>query len=116
MRYRYLVVPVAAALAVALLAWASAAGPKHPGPAIGKAGGTTRAAVPQTIPPILYNQNDNNQGLSLNGQDYDVQFSTFSLQEADDFTITGGQTWKIQQIDVTGVDHGPGVPFATVEI
>ena len=75
-----------------------------------------RAAVSPSIPPVLYSQNDNPQGLSLNGQDYDVQFSTFSLQEADDFTITGGQTWKLQQIDVAGVDHGPGVPFATVEI
>ena len=120
MRYRFPLIVGAAVLAVALTAWTSSASDGR-GSAHGSLGkpvarGGAKAPAEAATAPILYSQYDNLTGLNIISQDFDVQNSTFSEQVADDFTVTGGQTWKIQQIDVAGVDHGPGVPMVTVEI
>ena len=52
---------------------------------------------------LLYNQNSNDEGNAINSQNFSRTFSTYNDQAADDFVIPKAQTWKIREVDVTGV-------------
>ena len=58
---------------------------------------------PLTRANILYNQNSDDAGSPLNSQNYTSGSSQFNDQAADDFVIPKGQTWRITEVDVTGV-------------
>jgi hypothetical protein len=120
MRYRSLVILVAALVTVSLTTWSGlAAGAQHDSAAkrtakiILRGHGTTHAA-PATA-PILYSQYDNPNSQQILGQNFEVGHSTWDSQSADDFTVPPGQTWRIKQVDVAGFTYGL-VPRATVEI
>ena len=71
--------------------------------------GTSRAvnpadalADPLNPAAVLYEQFDN-QSLNLAGsQQFEPTFSRYDDQTADDFTVPGGETWVIDQVQVAG--------------
>lgn len=59
---------------------------------------------------VLYDQNSNDSGLGVVSQNFESSFDTFDNQDADDFTVPDGTTWKVSEVDVTGLyfdGHGP---------
>lgn len=50
----------------------------------------------------LYSQNDNDGGFNVPSL-FDSTYSAYNDQAADDFVIPIGRTWKIREVDVTGV-------------
>lgn len=59
------------------------------------------AASPANEPyAVLWNQNSN-FGEGVNSQNYGI--AEYNDAAADDFTIPAGQTWRIAEVDVTGV-------------
>ena len=78
---------------------------------------------------VLYNQNSNDSGTFVNSQNFSST-TYYDDQGADDFVVPQGRTWKVKEVDVTGVyfngsgsansvnvifyknDHGaPGAPL-----
>ncbi|HEX4079279.1 MAG TPA: hypothetical protein VHX61_10470 [Rhizomicrobium sp.] len=62
---------------------------------------------------VLYNQNRDGDGYSVNSQIYDLTYTSgvytvYNDQAADDFVVPQGRTWKVTEIDVTG--SGSGTP------
>jgi hypothetical protein len=52
----------------------------------------------------LYNQNNDDFGQAVLSENYtDGDFTTYDSYGADDFAIPRGHTWKIDEVDVTGV-------------
>jgi hypothetical protein len=103
----------------AVLAWASAsaASPAGSHPLTTSAGFNVQALPPQLpqrpYAKTLYNQNSNDSGTGVDSQCSESPctgaYGDYS-QGADDFVIPKGQTWKIGEVDVTGVyynGYGP---------
>ena len=89
-------------------------------------GGVASAATPslssghhaaKSLPPhsaaaVLYDQNNNDGGTGVTSQNFESSFDVYDNQGADDFTVPAGTTWKITEVDVTGVYYngsGPAV-------
>jgi hypothetical protein len=73
--------------------------------------GRVRAAKPAGIGllPVIYNQNNNDQGVGISSQNFEASFDAFDDAAADDFTVPAGQKWVIRSVIVTGVYfNGPG--------
>ncbi|HEY6577926.1 MAG TPA: hypothetical protein VIY09_01260 [Rhizomicrobium sp.] len=65
--------------------------------------GAPVAAKPVHEPDtVLWNQNSNFGG-SVNSQNYGSGFEEYTDAAADDFAVPSGQTWRIAEVDVTGV-------------
>jgi hypothetical protein len=116
MRKRYVGWTVAVAAALALMAWSGitagaqdgSAGTKAGQPRVGgHAAPHAPGAVPAAVPPLLYNQYDNVSGNYVTSQNFEVDYSTFDAQLADDFVVPSGQTWGITEVDLAGVEDGP---------
>ena len=52
---------------------------------------------------VLYDQNDSDDGIGIVSQNFESSFDAYDAQAADDFTVPAGDTWKIKEVDVTGV-------------
>jgi hypothetical protein len=58
---------------------------------------------------VLYDQNSDSQGYSDISQNFESSFDAYDSQGADDFTVPSGSTWKVSEVDVTGLYfNGPG--------
>jgi hypothetical protein len=104
--------PLLAAAAVIALVAGSAAVTAQPMAAFA---GPAASPVVRHSPAItvLYNQNSDGDGYSVNSQIYDLTYTSgvytaYNDQAADDFVVPQGKTWKITEIDVTG--SGTGSP------
>jgi hypothetical protein len=120
MRNRYLALTIAVTSALALAAWSGiAAGANSTAtktakrPSLAAHGHASVARARPAALRLLYSQYGTPSG-SIPAQDFEIYYSTFDAELADDFTVTGGQTWKVQQLDVAGFETGGPVTQATV--
>jgi len=105
LRLRLLIaVATAAVLVGSGLTGAASAGP---GPsASGRGAATHIASSPDAT---LYSQNDNDAGVGIVSQNFEVSLDAYDSASADDFVVPAGFQWGIQQVVVTGVYfNGPG--------
>ena len=51
----------------------------------------------------LYDQNSNDSGVGLVSMNFTSTFYGYDSYDADDFVIPKGRTWKVGEVDVTGV-------------
>jgi len=65
---------------------------------------------------VLYNQNSNDTGESVDSQSFESSFSAYDDQGADDFVVPSGSIWKIREVDVTGVYFNGSGPAASENI
>lgn len=63
------------------------------------------AAAPGST--TLYDQNDEDNGMAIPSENFGHGFDSFDSSGADDFSVPAGHTWKIRQVEVTGV-YGQG--------
>jgi len=68
----------------------------------GKAPGFHHAPVNRAN-TVLYDQNNNDDGIGIVSQNFESSFDQYDAQAADDFTVPGGAKWKVKEVDVTGV-------------
>lgn len=54
-------------------------------------------------PKVLYNQNSNGTGNAILSQNFSKTDSQYDCAAADDFVVPSGHTWKIDEVDVTGI-------------
>jgi hypothetical protein len=60
---------------------------------------------------ILYSQNSNDGGVAINSENYTSSFCTnYCDAAADDFVVPSGHTWKITEVDVSGVYYNLSGP------
>lgn len=52
---------------------------------------------------VLYDQNDDSEGYADISQNFESSLDAYDAQGADDFTVPDGSTWKVQEVDVTGL-------------
>lgn len=52
---------------------------------------------------MLYNQNSNSNGEGIVSQNFSTTDSIYDAAGADDFVVPSGKTWKVKQVDVTGL-------------
>jgi hypothetical protein len=67
---------------------------------------------PQSTQSVLYDQNNNDSSVGISSQNFETSFDVYDDQGADSFKVPAGQTWKIKEVDVTGVyfnGDGPAV-------
>lgn len=100
---------LAAAAALALTAGGASAA-QHP--AIGVSGAKIMPVIHATKTKMLYNQNSNTNGEGIVSQNFTSgSFSpTYNASGADDFVVPKKQTWKISEVDVSGLyfnGYGP---------
>jgi hypothetical protein len=67
-------------------------------------GGATGAATAQSLPKagVLYSQNADPQGAGLISTVFPDGYNDWTSTGADDFAVPAGQTWSVQDVDVTG--------------
>jgi hypothetical protein len=92
---------LAAAAVVALSAGSAMAGAKHPSVAVKGA----HAKIFHKVGPmdVLYDQNSNDSGIGIVSQNFESTFDQYDAQAADDFKVPHGSTWKVSEVDVSGV-------------
>jgi hypothetical protein len=115
MQKRYLAVAIAAATVTALAVWS--------GIATAQGGSSSRLAthlkpgargatadIGRVRPDgtkLLYTQLDNVGGNFWTNQNFEVDFTGFDDQSADDFTVPASQTWNVTQVDIAGTGAAP---------
>lgn len=65
---------------------------------------------------ILYSQNSNDAGSAINSQNYTSGNTQYNNQGADDFVIPKGQSWRITEVDVTGLYFNGTGPATSVNV
>jgi hypothetical protein len=66
---------------------------------------------------VLYDQNSNDSGIAIVSDDFDSgSFDNYDDQAADDFAVPSGSTWKVTEVDVTGVYFNGSGPADGVNI
>ena len=65
---------------------------------------------------ILWNQNSNDAGTSINSQNYTTSYTSNSDQAADDFVIPTGTKWTIREVDVTGAYYKGSGPASSENV
>jgi len=65
---------------------------------------------------VLYNQNSDDAGVSVNSQNYTSGTSRYDDQGADDFLVPKSKTWKIIEVDVTGVYYQGSGPATSENV
>ena len=97
----------AAVLALSVGGVASAAAPS-----LNSGHHAAKSQPPHSAAGVLYDQNDNDGGTGVTSQNFESSFDIYDNSGADDFTVPGGSTWKVSEVDVTGVyynGYGPAV-------
>lgn len=64
---------------------------------------------------VLYNQNSNGTGVAIMSENFSSYKSEYDSAAADDFVVPQGHTWKIAEVDVTGLYFG-GSAVATENV
>lgn len=64
----------------------------------------TNRALPAPAAPnvVLYDQYDNGGGVGWTSQDFEATFDAYDNQGADDFVVPTGETWNVDEVDVSG--------------
>jgi len=65
---------------------------------------------------VLYSQNSNDTGQSIDSQSFESSFSEYDDQGADDFVVPPRSIWKIGEVDVTGVYFNGSGPAASENV
>jgi hypothetical protein len=99
-------------LAAAAVLAISAGSASAAGPVVSSKGfdvHATRLTTPSAGLKVLYSQNSNNGGTGIVSQQFGSSYPQLFSQGADDFIVPTGSTWKVKEVDVTGVYfNGPG--------
>jgi hypothetical protein len=61
-----------------------------------------RLPAPAAPNVVLYDQYDNPGGIGWTSQDFEPAFDAYDNQGADDFVVPSGETWNIDEVDVSG--------------
>jgi hypothetical protein len=61
-----------------------------------------RLPAPTAPNIVLYDQYDNPGGVGWTSQDFEPAFDAYDNQGADDFVVPAGETWNIDEVDVSG--------------
>jgi hypothetical protein len=114
MRVRFCTAAMTVSLAVAVVAaFGTAAGARSSATPKSAHQGAARVFVkPNAVLANLYNQNDNDATVGIVSQNFETDFDAYDNQGADDFKVKTGVTWKVKEVDVTGVyfnGAGPAV-------
>ena len=89
------------AAVLAMVGTASAA------PVAGHAGGkAARVKGVDRAAGVLYDQHGTDSGIGIVSQNFESAFDAYDAQAADDFTVPAGQTWKVTEVDASGVYFG----------
>jgi hypothetical protein len=65
---------------------------------------------------VLFDQNDDSQGYSDISQNFESSFDQYDAQGADDFTVPGGATWKVSEVDTTGLYFNGSGPADSINV
>jgi hypothetical protein len=71
----------------------------------------SRPAIDRSL-GVLYDQSNNDSGISTVSQNFESTFAAYDAQAADDFTVPANTTWLIREVDVMGVyfnGSGPAI-------
>jgi hypothetical protein len=60
-------------------------------------------APPVNAAGTLYSQNGTDSGIGIVSQNFESSFDIYDARAADDFKVPAGATWKVTEVDVTGV-------------
>jgi len=105
---------LASAAALVLSAGAASAGAVHPGLSA-KANPAHHVIVFPHNASVLYDQSQGDNGIGIISQQFtDFSGGTYDAQGADDFTVPAGKTWKVTEVDASGVyfnGSGPADSF-----
>lgn len=106
-----------AAAAVLVMTAGASAQPAHPTAGVV---GAVKAPAPNMTPSlkVLYSQNSSGSGSGFSSQNFTSgTFSkTYNCQEADDFIVPTGQTWKVEEVDVTGFYYNGAGPATSENV
>lgn len=58
---------------------------------------------------VLYDQYNTLAASAISSQNFEPGLNNFDAQGADDFIVPGGQTWIVDQVDVSGIYRGAGL-------
>src|SRR3954467_8642970 len=73
------------------------------------------SAVPGSV--TLYDQNDSDTGVAIISTNFtDDGFDIYDTNGADDFVVPKGHTWRLREVDVTGICTGNDGPAASENI
>jgi len=73
------------------------------------------SAVPGSV--TLYDQNDSDTAVAIISTNFtDDGFDIYDTNGADDFVVPKGHTWKLREVDVTGIYTGADGPAASENI
>jgi len=105
MRVRFFTAAMAVTLAIAVVAaFGTAAGARPSVSPKSVHHGSAHVFVkPNSTLANLYNQNDNDALVGIVSQNFETDFDAYDSQGADDFKVKTGVTWKVKEVDVTGV-------------
>lgn len=104
MRVRFFTAAMAVTLALAVVAaFGTAAGARPSASPKSVHHGSARVFVKPSVLTTLYDQNNNDAGIGIVSQNFETSFDAYDSQGADDFKVKAGTTWKVKEVDVTGV-------------
>jgi hypothetical protein len=104
MRIRFLTAAMAVAVAIALVAaFGTAAAARRSVRPKSAHRGDARVFVTPSVLATLYDQNDNDSGIGVLSQNFETSLDAYDSQGADDFRVRTGVTWRVREVDVTGV-------------
>jgi hypothetical protein len=65
---------------------------------------------------VLYDQNDDSQGYADVSQNFESTFDAYDAQGADDFVVPKGSTWKVTEVDVSGLYFNGSGPADSLDV
>jgi len=65
---------------------------------------------------VLYNQNSNDGGTGVDSQNFESTYAAYDDAGADDFKVPKGHTWKVKEVDVTGVYFSGSGPASSENV
>ncbi|HWA89963.1 MAG TPA: hypothetical protein VG889_08000 [Rhizomicrobium sp.] len=109
---------LASVAALALCAGGASAAGQHPVAHAPMTHGAAKFKTADRTLSVLYDQNDDAQGFSDTSQNFESSLDAYDNQGADDFTVPDGVTWKVSEVDVSGLyfkGSGPASGVASSE-
>lgn len=107
-----------AALALCVGGTAFAAGQQHPVMHAKNTHAKAQFKTANRALTVLYDQNSDAEGYSDVSQNFESSLDAYDAQGSDDFTVPDGATWKITEVDVSGLyfkGSGPASGVASSE-
>jgi len=105
MRFRLFTAVATVGLTVAVAVGVSTAGAKTGKPVASAAAatGTAHVIASPDVSTILFDNNNNDAGVGISSQNFEVDFDAFDDAAADDFVVPQNTKWHVKQIVVTGI-------------